>query len=269
MLILDGEELRGDRQNRVLNTTILVGMRSTLVVPVSCTEHGRWSYATPAFAPAEYVAERHVRMRLKETVDSSVRAGRGHRSDQDQVWDEVEMLHTRQGTASPTGAMRGAFAGRDGDLRQYLADVPLAHGRQGLLVILGDAVVGFDFLSIPEKYAHVHDKLVRSYVLEAPGAEQAGLKAPDGPAAGAAAQAFLERVAGLEGERFKSPGLGWDVRYAGSGIVGSLLTYRDRPIRAAFFEVGDGDGGRGPGGRGSDDWRIADARTRAHRRLQY
>jgi len=71
------------------------------------------------------------------------------------------------------------------------------------------------------------------------------------------------------GERFKSPGLGWDVRYAGSGIVGSLLTYRDRPIHAAFFDVGDGGGGRGPDGRGSDDWRIADARTRAHRRLQY
>lgn len=71
------------------------------------------------------------------------------------------------------------------------------------------------------------------------------------------------------GERFKSPGLGWDERYAGSGIVGSLLTYRNGPIHAAFFNVGDGDGGRGPGGRGSDDCRIADACTRARRRLQH
>ena len=48
ILVLDGEELRGAKQNRVLNTTILIGKHSSLVVPVSCTEQGRWSYASPS-----------------------------------------------------------------------------------------------------------------------------------------------------------------------------------------------------------------------------
>ena len=45
VLLLDGEEVRGAKQNRILNTTILVGPKSTIKVPVSCVEHGRWSYA--------------------------------------------------------------------------------------------------------------------------------------------------------------------------------------------------------------------------------
>jgi len=38
VLLLDGEELVGAKQNRVLNLTILVAAQSTLTIPVSCVE---------------------------------------------------------------------------------------------------------------------------------------------------------------------------------------------------------------------------------------
>jgi len=41
VLILDGEELVGARQNRVVNTIILVQAKYTLLIPVSCVEEGR------------------------------------------------------------------------------------------------------------------------------------------------------------------------------------------------------------------------------------
>jgi hypothetical protein len=66
ILIVDGEELRGAKQNRILNTTILVGKHTSLVVPVSCTESGRWHYETRSFADEEYLADRGVRHALKE-----------------------------------------------------------------------------------------------------------------------------------------------------------------------------------------------------------
>ena len=261
VLVLDGEELRGAKQNRVLNTTILVGKQSSLVVPVSCTEQGRWSYESREFFAAEYVAERKVRAGLRMSVDASVRSGRGHRSDQGMVWDEVRALHADQATNSPTGAMRGAFESRSADLQDYVDGLPLVDRQQGLLVLLGGAVLGLDFLSIPEKYARVHAKLVRSYALGALGAETAGAAAPAPADTLDRAREFLARVAGLNGERFKSPGLGWDARFTGSGVVGSLLTYRDRPIHAAFFAV-DGAAARGADA-GAAEGRIAGARVRA------
>ena len=53
ILILDGEELVGAKQNRIVNTTILVQANTTIVIPVSCVEHGRWSYDSPSFHSQE------------------------------------------------------------------------------------------------------------------------------------------------------------------------------------------------------------------------
>jgi len=265
VLLLDGEELNGAKQNRVLNTSILIGGRSSLVVPVSCTEQGRWSYASREFGESEMVADRQVRYAMKESVNASLAAGCGHRSDQGRVWSEVSALHDRHATHSPTAAMRDAYQTRKGDLDAVLAAFPLQDGQQGMLVLHGARAVGLDIVSRAPQYAQLHDKLLRSYAFEA-------LVAGGEPGDRVVADAFLERIAGLPGRRFKSPGLGWDVRYEGAGVLGSALVYRGHAVHAAFFDVGGVRGASGSeAGDGRSwvpDWRIADARERARRRTR-
>jgi hypothetical protein len=268
VLVLDGEELRGAKQNRVLNTSILIGGHSSLVVPVSCTEQGRWSYASRQFDESEFVADRQVRYAMKDSVNANLAAGVGHRSDQGRVWQEVGALHERHMTSSPTGAMRDAYQSRKGDLDAVLAAFPLQDGQQGMLVLHGARVVGLDLVSRAPQYAELHDKLLRSYAFEA-------LVAGGEPGDRCVADAFLERIADLPGRRYKSPGLGWDVRYEGAGVLGSALTYRGHAVHAAFFDVGGVTAGSkgGAGGTGSTrsrpDWRIADAHERARRRQSH
>ena len=50
VLILEGDELVGARQNRVVNSSVLVAAGSELVLPVSCVERGRLSYRARAFS---------------------------------------------------------------------------------------------------------------------------------------------------------------------------------------------------------------------------
>src|SRR5689334_20039884 len=49
VFLLDGEELIGAKQNRVLNLTILAPAKRTIVIPVSCVEAGRWSRRSARF----------------------------------------------------------------------------------------------------------------------------------------------------------------------------------------------------------------------------
>src|SRR5438876_9900087 len=50
VLLLDGEELIGAKQNRVLNLTILAPAHRATKIPVSCVEAGRWRHASARFS---------------------------------------------------------------------------------------------------------------------------------------------------------------------------------------------------------------------------
>ena len=258
ILLLDGEELRGARQNRVLSTTILIGKGRTLVVPVSCTEQGRWAYTSRQLAESEIVAERQVRYAMKESTNVSLRRGAGTRVDQGRVWDQVRDLHHKHRTVSPTAAMRDAYSAKKPALDRVLAAFPLMDGQTGLLVLHGSRAVGLDYVSRAPQYAELHEKLLRSYAFEA-------LVRGGEPGDRHVAEAFLERVATLPGQRFKSPGLGWDVRFEGSGVLGSALVYRKRAVHAAFFDVGGASGAAygGPAAGRTADWRRAATHTRS------
>ena len=56
VLLYDGEELVGAKQNRILNVSVLLAAGSTTRIPVSCVERGRWSSRGRRFRSAGHVA---------------------------------------------------------------------------------------------------------------------------------------------------------------------------------------------------------------------
>src|ERR671930_1654670 len=52
VLLYDGEELLGAKQNRILNVTVLVPAHAETRIPVSCVEQGRWAARSAGFASA-------------------------------------------------------------------------------------------------------------------------------------------------------------------------------------------------------------------------
>ena len=89
VLILDGEELAGAKQNRIVNTTILLRRQSETIIPVSCTEQGRWSYVSEHFDDSGHIATHRVRGAAKQSVTANLKAGGRFASDQGAVWDNV------------------------------------------------------------------------------------------------------------------------------------------------------------------------------------
>src|SRR5262249_52344656 len=119
VLFLEGEELRGAKQNRVLNTSVLVAARSKTTNPVSCVEQGRWRYKSPTFASGGSHASAKLRHVLKKSVSLSAKEGRGHGSDQGEVWKEVGRQMNSLGSHSFTGAMADTYEANRNRLAEF------------------------------------------------------------------------------------------------------------------------------------------------------
>jgi hypothetical protein len=236
VLLLDGEELAGAKQNRVLNTTVLVPAKQSILIPVSCTEQGRWGYATPTFHDSGHVMSRSIRARKNQSVSASLSAEAGFHSNQSEVWQGISELQEAAGAPSPTSAMRDVFESRRESLDDALKSFPAVEGQVGLLALINGEAVGFDIISLPAVYARMHGKLVKSYVMDALVGKTKKVKV-DENLANTAAQGLLNQAMGCEERTFKSVGHGNDYRFKGAGIAGSALVHNETVIHTAFFHV--------------------------------
>jgi hypothetical protein len=263
VLLLDGEELRGAKQNRVLNTTILVAPKSSTKVPVSCVEHGRWASVSKELKESGNVMHREMRMLNVRHVNESLKAERTFRSNQGEIWDKVAEMACVMKAPSATGAMTDVFNAKGGDLDGYLKSFDLAAGQKGILVFVDGRPAGMDFVSGDKAFATLFPKLIKSYAMEAmlltERRKSGRAKGDEGKAMAKPtadkAREFMKRAAGCEEKTYESVGLGWSYRYAGSGIVGSALAFNDKVVHMAFFDIDEAGPAEEPGG-------MAGTRTR-------
>ena len=119
VLLLDGEEVAGAKQNRILNTTILVNARAEVIIPVSCTERGRWTYRTREFIDSGTVSHSSLRAGKMFSVSNSLKENGTFKSNQSKVWENISHLGREAKIQSATGAMRDVFEGKRETLEDY------------------------------------------------------------------------------------------------------------------------------------------------------
>ena len=237
VLLLDGEEVVGAKQNRVLNTTILLRKKSETIIPVSCTEQGRWSYVSEEFSDSDVTISPKIRMRKAASVSESLEQSDSFESDQSAVWNEINEMSAQAAVLSPTGAMRDVFESRTKDLDEYLKAFKYVPHQKGMLVFIDGEIIGFDIISLESAYEALHPKLVKSYAMDAILQKKGKSSKPllD------KARTFLEEVASSREKRYNSVGHGWDYRFEGKASVGSALVYRKKVIHMAFFRATKSD----------------------------
>ncbi len=120
LLVVDGEELVGAKQNRIVNATFLIAGLTGITIPVSCVEQGRWSYRSQKFAYGQKVMPPSMRREHQKVVAMSLDVGAGYRSNQGMIWNEIATKSERMATHSATGAMADLFEGQKDRLGDYL-----------------------------------------------------------------------------------------------------------------------------------------------------
>ncbi len=231
VLILEGDELIGAKQNRTVNSTVLVAARSELVLPVSCVERGRWSRRSRDFSSGDATPHLSLRHLKSRSVHASLRRGRGHSSDQGAVWREVDRLASVHESPSPTDALQDTRAALSERLAEFESlSERLPGGARGVVVALGAKPVLFEVLAGPRSFAKVFRKLLAGYALEA--LEHAkGVAKTDR----SEAQRFVSAVAAAPWERQAAVGMGEDMRFERGNTSGYVLASDNKILHAAAF----------------------------------
>ena len=190
ILFIEGEELIGAKQNRILNTSVLIAPHTKTKIPVSCVEQGRWGYRSRSFGSSGSHSPSKLRYALKASVSRSVKAKRGHRSDQGEVWREVACLHASHEVSSNTSAMSDCFDAYRDRIADFRDSLQYVEGATGMAVAVAGHVVSVDVFDKTETCRKVWDRLLSGVVFDA-------LEA--GETARSASIADVERL--LEGSR--------------------------------------------------------------------
>jgi hypothetical protein len=233
VLLLDGEEVVGAKQNRVLNTTILLKAKSETVIPVTCTEQGRWQYTSRELSDSGTVMIPKLRVMKSRSVSHTLEDSQQFRSDQGTVWTGIDEMAEDSETRSETQAMRDVFQAKLSDLDEYLKAFPCVPHQKGLFTFIDDKVVGFDFISLESAYAQLHPKLIKSYALEALIRREQKTKKPRKEKS----DQFLSEALDSEEKKYDSIGQGRDYRFEGKEIVGSALKVGKKVVHLAFFRI--------------------------------
>lgn len=218
VLFVEGQELRGAKQNRVLNTSVLIAARTKTVLPVSCVEQGRWRYVSKQFTSSDYYSSSKMRQVLKKSVNESTLSGGAHSSDQGAVWTEVTRQMTSVGSTSPTMAMADTVSQHRPHLDRTAAEVAYAEGAAGLAIAVGGKLVSVDLFDAPETCKKVWPRVIRGVAMDA---------MEEKAAAAISADEVRAAVASLRSEPWKSvaaAGAGEEQRSESEKWHGSVLT---------------------------------------------
>ncbi len=185
VLLVDGEELVGAKQNRVLNLTILAPAKQTTIIPVSCVEAGRWNMASPDLKPVDHFMYSGIRSERLSQVTESMRSNGSHASDQGAVWRNIAAKALRLKASSPTGAMSAIYERHANSVEEFSRAFTCEEGQCGVAFAIGGRLLGLDIFDHPEVMRRFFQKLVRSYALDALDVASGANETPIGAGLGA------------------------------------------------------------------------------------
>lgn len=230
VFLLDGEELVGAKQNRILNLSLLVPPRTKLEIPVSCVEQGRWSHRSREFAATERAHFSRGRARKAARVSENLREGGYRDSNQGEVWDDIAFKMSNMDVDSHTGAIADAYEHFSGSVDEYVNAFQAAETQVGACFIINGKIRGLELFDVSDICGKLMPKLIRSYALDAIEERHA-----EAASSVRGVQDFLQAVAVAPADSFEALGEGEDLRIRSNTIAGGALAARERVIHLCAF----------------------------------
>ncbi|MGA9115156.1 MAG: DUF6569 family protein [Bacteroidota bacterium] len=224
IFMMDGDVLAGAKQNRVLNTSVLLAPHSTTKIPVSCVERGRWRHTSDSFSSRNYSAPSFLRAQKAQRVTENLKQNRGHVSQQGEVWEGVDRLSMMANVHSPTDNLFDVFEKKGADVEDFIAQFSADPGANGVVMFMDHHILCADLFHRVDIYHEYFPRLLRGVALEAffmrtspytLGEAEALYKAQD----------LFDRYDTLPFQEFPGVGVGTERRFSREELTGCELRY--------------------------------------------
>jgi len=229
VVLLAGDQVVGAKQNRVVNTTVMIEAMTEVTLPVTCVEEGRWAYRSRGFASGGTSAHALLKMMMAKQASAEYARSGNPGSDQGEVWREVRRKLRAFGTSSPSTALQDAYESQKPRVQEVGDRIQPGDGWCGAAFAYDGRIVGLELFDQAATLKSQWPKLVGSYVIDS----LEGRESP--PVARARVREWLQALPGSTLGIFRPPGIGIDVRLEGRGVVGSMLVVDGVPVHLQVF----------------------------------
>lgn len=225
----DGDILSGAKQNRVLNTSILVAPKSKVTIPVSCVEQGRWRYTKKNFSDSENTVPVLMRSSKARTVKDNLKANKSYSADQSKVWSEVKFYCEDFNSKSPTSNLSDIFEDKMIDIENFIKSFSADTGSNGLAIFVNNKLLNLEIFNRIDIYIEYFSKLLKSAAFDT-----INLKEEENTLTEAEAfyktNEFMDSLPNMKYEIHNGVGVGVEKRFESKEITGFELEYETKMI---------------------------------------
>ena len=162
LFIMDGEELIGAKQNRIVNSSFIIKPLHTSEIPVSCVEQNRWSYNSRNFSASDNII--FNKGRKEKFQDIHERAD--YQTNQGRVWENIHEKMNNLNSHNATSSMNNVYKDKEKSLKDYVSRFQAQINDIGIIYGIGNKIEGVDIFHGNYLFKHFLPKIIKSCVLE-------------------------------------------------------------------------------------------------------
>ncbi|MCX8028197.1 MAG: hypothetical protein N3A62_10160 [Thermodesulfovibrionales bacterium] len=244
VLLLEGEILKGAKQDRTVNSTIIVGKGKDINMSVSCVEAGRWRYESREFERSDFIAEPGLRKEKTRSVSENMMCFIFDRSDQGGVWDYIADKQARMNLYTQTSCLSELYESRRSQQEEYEKRYTCDETQTGIAVFINGILSGCDIFGVKGLMQKVFKKILSGYILEGIDRSFEGEKEgeADYNVLRNKLDTFFKDIATMPKFVYKSRGEGYDIRFDKEDITGFALEHEGNIVQLAGFYFDDSEG---------------------------
>ncbi len=228
---IDGEEIIGARQNRILNTDVYIEPHREYTVPVTCIEQHRWS-GGQTFAEAGFAVTPSLRSTLALSVNASLNQKKGFISNQSLIWSKIENTLKSTRISSMTSSFHDVYKTLGDMVNELMEGFDSIKDAVGFAAFINDRFIAMDIFASNSLYQKFEKKLLKSYILDGYirkyTREQGISISPD---------SIIKNIANTECKTFNSPTKGTELRGLSEGIIVKAYLLEENPLHVSAFAI--------------------------------